>query len=87
MMPGFIEVDRDRFYTEIWPHIHDRAEALESNWRTVRACLQEGRPAPDLLIHWGHKDPATAEHIIVAISQASATEERHWIAIPSLPKI
>ena len=31
MMPGFVEVNRDTFYTDLWPQIKDDLEIIECN--------------------------------------------------------
>lgn len=73
MMPGFVEVDRHAFYTDVWPRIKNTVEAMESNWEAAR---KGERP---ILIKWGHKDDS-GEKIIVAVSQADDEGERHWVA-------
>ncbi|WP_454737176.1 hypothetical protein [Cupriavidus necator] len=73
MIPGFIEIDRQRFYGEVWPRIRSRLEALESNWEAAR---KGERP---ILIKWGYKD-AAGEKIVVAITRADDDWEQHWIS-------
>lgn len=81
MRPGFIRIDRHRFYGEVWPRINKRVEAIESNWKEVHECLKANQPAPDLLICWGYKDNDTEQKIALAYSCAKPNaDEEHWIA-------
>lgn len=80
MIPGFIEIDRHRFYEEIWPRIRSFADSMESNWEEVHRCKKARIPAPELYIYWGYKDPQTDEKIILAVTTASPDRERHWIS-------
>lgn len=79
MMPGFVQIDRQRFYLDIWPRIKHRVEAIESNWKAVHAALKDGEPPPDLLIHWGYRIKETDEKAVLAIVHASQEHERYWI--------
>ncbi len=79
MIPGFTPVDRRQFYGTHWPLIHQRVDALHSNWDLVALCLQYGIVPPALLIQWGYKDEATGNEIILAITQAIGETEEHWI--------
>lgn len=85
MMPGFIEIDRHRFYGKIWPRIRPYADSMQSNWDEVHACKKAKVPAPELYIYWGYKDIQTEEKVIIAVTTANAGGERHWIA-PHLDK-
>jgi hypothetical protein len=81
MLPGFIKIDRHRFYGNVWPRISKRAEAIKSNWKEVHECLKANLPPPDLLIYWGYKDNETEQKVVLAISCAKPdTDEAHWIA-------
>jgi len=81
MPPGFVRIDRHRFYSEIWPRINKRVEAIESNWKEVHECLKANQPAPDLLICWGYKDNDTEQKVALAYSCAKPNaDEEHWIA-------
>jgi aminoglycoside phosphotransferase (APT) family kinase protein len=81
MLPGFIKIDRHRFYADAWPRISNRVEAIDSNWKEVHECLKANQPAPDLRICWGHKDKATGHKVALAFSCAKpGTDEEHWIA-------
>ena len=80
MMPGFVAIDCHRFYTEAWPLIEQRGDALASNRAEIKTCLKEQRPAPPLLIYWGYKDANTGEKIVLAVSRSSGTgTDEHWI--------
>lgn len=86
MLPGFIKIDRHRFYGEVWPRISNRVEAIESNWKEVHACLKAKHPAPDLHICWGYKDQDSEQKVMLAYSLAKpGCDEEHWIA-PELTK-
>lgn len=86
MLPGFIKIDRHRFYGEVWPRINKRVEAIESNWKEVHKCLKANQPAPDLVIQWGYKDSETEQKKILACScEKSNADEEHWIA-PEIAK-
>ena len=61
MMPGFVQVDIDTFYADIWPRIKDDVEILE----TIRDSAKKGVRS-DIIV-WGYKDH-TKEKITVAIS-------------------
>ncbi len=81
MLPGFINLDRHRFYGEVWPRIIKRVDAIESNWKKVHKCLKANLPPPDLLIYWGYKDKETEKNVVLAISNAKPdADEEHWIA-------
>lgn len=73
MMPGFVQVDRDTFYVDIWPRIKKEVEAVESNWADAKKGV---RP---IVIKWGYKDENTGEKIILAISRADDAREEHWV--------
>lgn len=85
MIPGFIEINRQRFYGEIWPRIRAYTDSMKSNWDEVHACKKAKLPAPELYIYWGYKNQKTEEKIIVAVTTATTDNERHWIA-PHLDK-
>ena len=53
MIPGFIKLDRARFFDEVWGKIKSMVDAVESNWAAAK--LGE-RP---IVIKWGYKDEAT----------------------------
>ncbi len=76
MTLGFVEVDSDTFYGDIWPRIKDDVEILE----TIRDSAKKG-VRPDIIV-WGYKDN-TKEKFTVAISRLDDTEEKHWV-VPSL---
>lgn len=81
MMPGFVEVDRQRFYGDIWPRIENRVKSIQSNWKAVHKALKAKLPAEPLLIYWGYKDAITEQKVVLAISQAKHSDhEQHWIA-------
>lgn len=73
MMPGFVQVDRDTFYVDIWPRIKKEVDAVESNWADAKKGV---RP---IVIKWGYKDENTGEKIILAISRADDAGEEHWV--------
>ena len=76
MILGFVEVDSDTFYGDIWPQIKDDVETLES----IRdGAKKDIRP---VIIKWGYKEHIK-EKIILAISRLDGTEEKHWV-IPTL---
>lgn len=79
-MPGFIEIDRHRFYGEIWPRIRQQAEAIESNWKAVHTAINAGQQPPELRIKWGYKIKETEEKVVLAITHAIPGRETHWIA-------
>ena len=76
MTLGFVEVDSDTFYVDIWPRIKDDVEILE----TIRDSAKKGVHS-DIIV-WGYKDH-TKEKITVAISRLDDTEEKHWV-VPTL---
>jgi len=76
MTLGFVEVDSDTFYVDIWPRIKDDVEILE----TIRDSAKKGVRS-DIIV-WGYKDH-TKEKITVAISRLDDTEEKHWV-VPTL---
>jgi len=76
MMPGFIEVDSDTFYDDIWPRIKDDVEIIE----TIRDNAKKSVRTYN--IKWGFKDH-TKEKIIVAIGRLDATGEKYWV-VPTL---
>jgi hypothetical protein len=76
MTLGFVEVDSDTFYVDIWPRIKDDVEILE----TIRDSAKKGVHS-DIIV-WGYKDH-TKEKITVAISLLDDTEEKHWV-VPTL---
>ncbi len=81
MLLGFIKIERDRFYSEVWPRISNRVEAIDSNWKDVHDCLKANQPAPDLRICWGYKDKETEQKVVLAFLCAKpGTDEEHWIA-------
>ncbi len=80
MIPGFVEVDIDTFYDDIWPQIKDDVEILESSWDGAKKGTY---PA---IIAWGYKDH-TQETITLAISRLDATEEKHWVVPTLIQKI
>jgi hypothetical protein len=81
MLPGFIRIDQQRFYGNVWPQINKRVEAIESNWKETHECLKANLPPPDLLIYWGYKDKETGQKVVLAISCAKPdTDDEHWIA-------
>ena len=81
MIPGFIKLDSQRFYRDIWPHIEIDIEAIHSNLKEIRACKKEFRPAPPLLIYWGYKGEIRDNNSIVAVSFSDATSpDEHWVA-------
>ena len=73
MMPGFVQVDRDTFYADIWPRIKKDVEAVESNWADAK------KGARPIVIKWGHKDENTGEMIILAVTRADDAGEEHWV--------
>jgi hypothetical protein len=76
MILGFVEMDGDTFYGDIWPRIKDDVEILES----IRDGAKKG--VCPVIIKWGYKDD-TKEKIILAISRLDGTEEKHWV-VPTL---
>ena len=76
MMPGFVEVDSDTFYADIWPKIKNDVEIIESNWDDDKKGVRT------VMIKWGYKD-LIKEKIIVAICRLDATGETHWV-VPTL---
>ena len=76
MMPGFIKVDSDTFYADIWPQIKNDVEIVESNWDATKkgVCM--------VMLKWGYKD-LIKEKIVVAIGRVDATGEKHWV-VPTL---
>ena len=62
MILGFVEMDGDTFYGDIWPRIKDDVEILES----IRDGAKKG--VCPVIIKWGYKDD-TKEKIILAISR------------------
>lgn len=86
MLPGFIRIDRHRFYGEIWPRISKYVKAIESNWKEFQKCLKANQPAPDLVIRWGYIDIDTEQKVILACSCAKLNDdEEYWIA-PEIDK-
>jgi len=75
-MPGFVEVDIDTFYYDIWPQIKDDVEIIESSW------VGDKKGAYPDFIKWGYKDH-TEEAITLAIRRLDATGEKHWV-VPTL---
>lgn len=73
MMPGFVQVDRDTFYVDIWPRIKKEVEAVESNWADAKKGV---RP---IVIKWGYKDENTGKKIILAVTRADDAGEEHWV--------
>ncbi len=76
MMPGFVEVDGDTFYADIWPKIKNDVEIIESNWDDAK------KNDRSIIIKWGYKDDIK-EKIILAISRLNATGDKYWV-VPSL---
>ncbi len=76
MLPGFIKVDSDTFYSDIWPQIKNDVEIVESNWDATKkgVCM--------VILKWGYKD-LFKEKIVVAIGRVDATGEKHWV-VPTL---
>jgi len=80
MMSGFVLVDSDTFYVDIWPQIKDKVEAVESNWDEAK------KGARPVVIKWGYKDENSGEKIIVAINQVGNGKDEHWVAKELAPK-
>ena len=76
MIPGFVEVDSDTFYADIWPKIKNDVEIIESK----RDNTKKGDRT--VMIKWGYKDDAK-EKLILAIGKLDATGEKYWV-VPSL---
>ncbi len=76
MLPGFIKVDSDTFYSDIWPQIKNDVEIVESNWDATKkgVCM--------VILKWGYKD-LIKEKIVVAICRVDITGEKHWV-VPTL---
>ena len=72
MMPGFINVDSDTFYSDIWSQIKNDVEIVESNWDATKkgVCM--------VTLKWGYKD-LIKEKIVVAICKVDITGEKHWV--------
>lgn len=78
--PGLVEIDRHRYYTQVWVKIRDQVEPINDNWKAVAACKKAGIPAPVLILPWGIKNPTTGERTILAVSRSVAGEpDRHWV--------
>ncbi len=75
-MPGFIKVDSDTFYSDIWPQIKNDVEILESSWDATK------KGVCTVILKWGYKD-LIKEKIVVAIGRVDATGEKHWV-VPTL---
>ncbi len=73
MLPGFIKVDSDTFYSDIWPQIKNDVEILESSWDATK------KGVCTVILKWGYKD-LIKEKIVVAIGRVDATGEKHWVA-------
>jgi len=76
MMPGFVQVDIDTFYADIWPQIKNDVEIIESSWDGAK------KSDRSIIIKWDYKDD-TKEKIILAISQLNAAGDKYWV-VPSL---
>ncbi len=76
MLPGFIKVDSDTFYSDIWPQIKNDVEILESSWDATK------KGVCTVILKWGYKD-LIKEKIVVAICKVDATGEKHWV-VPTL---
>jgi len=76
MMPGFVKVDSDTFYDDIWPRIKDDVEVIESNRDNTKKGVRT------FIVKWGFKDHIK-EKIIVAIGRVDATGEKYWV-VPTL---
>ncbi len=76
MMPGFVQVDIDTFYADIWPQIKNDVEIIESSWDGAK------KSDRSIIIKWGYKD-LIKEKIIVAIGKLDATGEKYWV-VPTL---
>jgi len=76
MLPGFIKVDSDTFYSDIWPQIKNDVEILESSWDATK------KGVCTVILKWGYKD-LIKEKIVVAIGRVDATGEKHWV-VPTL---
>lgn len=73
MMPDFVQIDRNTFYTDIWPRIKNEVEAVESNWADAK---NGARP---IVIKWGYKDKKTDENVILAITRADDSGEEYFV--------
>jgi hypothetical protein len=73
MMPGFVEVDCHTFYADVWERIKRDVEAVESNWAEAK------KGARPIVIKWGYKNDETGEKVIVAITHADNTGDKHWV--------
>ena len=79
MIDGFVEVDLQNFYSKIWPQINGSVDAVHSNL----AKFKLGEEAA-LRIHWGYKDAATGEVVVIAASKSEFGKmDEHWVK-PSL---
>ena len=76
MMPGFVQVDIDTFYADIWPQIKNDVEIIESSWDGAK------KSDRSIIIKWGYKDD-TKEKLILAISRLDDTEAKYWV-VPTL---
>ncbi len=76
MLPGFVKVDSDTFYSDIWPQIKNDVEILESSWDATK------KGVCTVILKWGYKD-LIKEKIVVAIGRVDATGEKHWV-VPTL---
>ena len=72
MMPGFINVDSDTFYSDIWSQIKNDVEIVESNWDATK------KGVCTVILKWGYKD-LIKEKIVVAICKVDITGEKHWV--------
>lgn len=76
MIPGFLAIDRHRFYSEVWPRICGKVEAVQSNLKRYR--LTGALP---LVIYWGHKGDIRDTTTIIAVSFSNgAHPDEYWIA-------
>ncbi len=75
MMPGFIKVDSDTFYSDIWSQIKNDVEIVESNWDATKKGVSM------VTLKWGYKD--LKEKIVVAICRVDIMGEKHWV-VPTL---
>jgi hypothetical protein len=73
MKSGFVQVQSHMFYADVWPHIKNKVEAVESNWTDAKKGV---RP---IIIEWGYKDESTGSKVILAISRSDYTGDEHWV--------
>lgn len=81
MIAGFIKMDPRDFCSKVWPQINAKVDAIQSNLPKVKL----GEEAA-LTIHWGYKDDATGEVVVLAASKSELGKvDEHWVE-PSLLK-